>query len=479
MQDKLDNLDIIDCDFIGDLARQYGLPLHIYFVERMAANARGFKEVARRLYPNTLVAFSVKTNPCRGAIRAVAGMDLGVDVGSEYEFQAALEENIAPEKIICNGNAKSDYYLKMSMEKDALIAADSAEEIRLLNKMAGSAGLKARVLVRFTGMPLEGFTAPDQSTASNWTKFGFAAAQADEIFRSFENYPHVKFVGISAHIGTQICNPLAYHLLFNHFWELILLAKKLGLKTRYINIGGGYPVRFVSESEWKEFTRRLREQLSDQKGAHECITWNNLPMGYGHLKGKHPTESDPWVGKAYWSAFPQAAMLENLLNHADDEGITVREKMESIGSPTLIIEPGRSMIATAGVTVTKVMSTKMALGNNIVALDMGINNHGTNLITPDIFPAEVIPPRADDQPCEAFLVGRLCFSGDLINKAKVKLNRLPVRDELMVIHHTGAYSADHFASHSCGFPRPAKVAVRSDGTIEIWRRVETYHDVFS
>ena len=131
-------------------------------------------------------------------------------------------------------------------------------------------------------------------------------------------------------------------------------------------------------------------------------------------------------------------MLENLLTHPNEEGRTVREKMESIGSPALIIEPGRSMIATAGITVTRVMGTKMALGNNIVALDMGINNHGTNLITPDIFPAEVIPRRPDDQPCQAFLVGRLCFSGDLINKAKVKLNRLPVRDELMVIHHTGA-----------------------------------------
>ena len=116
-------------------------------------------------------------------------------------------------------------------------------------------------------------------------------------------------------------------------------------------------------------------------------------------------------------------MLENLLTHPNEEGRTVREKMESIGSPALIIEPGRSMIATAGITVTRVMGTKMALGN---------------LITPDIFPAEVIPRRPDDQPCQAFLVGRLCFSGDLINKAKVKLNRLPVRDELMVIHHTGA-----------------------------------------
>ena len=79
---------------------------------------------------------------------------------------------------------------------------------------------------------------------------------------------------------------------------------------------------------------------------------------------------------------------------------------------------------------------------------------------------------------EAFLAGRLCFSGDMISKAKVSLNRLPKRGERFVVFHTGAYGADHFASHSCGFPRPAKAAIHQDGTIELWRARESFADVF-
>ncbi len=128
--------------------------------------------------------------------------------------------------------------------------------------------------------------------------------------------------------------------------------------------------------------------------------------------------------------------------------------------------------------MAQAMGVKTVLGHSVVSLDMGINNHGTNLISPDIFPAAVLPKRSDDRAVEAFLAGRLCFSGDMISKAKVQLNRLPASGERCVVYHTGAYSADHFASNSCGFPLPAKVAIRSDGTAELWRAPQTFTDVF-
>jgi hypothetical protein len=83
-----------------------------------------------------------------------------------------------------------------------------------------------------------------------------------------------------------------------------------------------------------------------------------------------------------------------------------------------------------------------------------------------------------DQPTEAFLAGRLCFSGDMISKAKVSLNRRPSRGELFALYCTGAYGADHFASHSCGFPRPAKVAIHATGEVEVWRKPDRFEDVF-
>ena len=132
----------------------------------------------------------------------------------------------------------------------------------------------------------------------------------------------------------------------------------------------------------------------------------------------------------------------------------------------------------AGITLTQVAGTKTVLDHTIVSLEMGLNNHGTNLISPDMFPAAVLPSRLDDVPIEAFLAGRLCFSGDMISKTKVTLNRLPQRGERFVLFHTGAYSADHFASNSCGFLRPGKVAIRSDGKVEIWRKPEAFNEIF-
>ena len=171
-------------------------------------------------------------------------------------------------------------------------------------------------------------------------------------------------------------------------------------------------------------------------------------------------------------------MLTHLLNHRFADGRTCIQRLHTLGSPTLIVEPGRALMASTGITLTQVAGTKTVLDHTVVSLEMGINNHGTNLISPDMFPAAVLPAREDDEPIDAFLAGRLCFSGDMISKTKVALNRLPQRGERFVLFHTGAYGADHFASNSCGFVRPGKVAIRSDGNAEVGRKPETFSEIF-
>jgi len=66
----------------------------------------------------------------------------------------------------------------------------------------------------------------------------------------------------------------------------------------------------------------------------------------------------------------------------------------------------------------------------------------------------------------------------MISKIKLKLNRMPKRGDMMVIYHTGAYCADHFASNSCGYPLPAKVAIGAQGEVEVWRQRQEFSDVF-
>jgi len=469
----------MDAKQIANLRKRFGLPLHVVFLEEMSRNAMGFLQTSERLYPNMLVAFAAKSNPCLGAIRAIARLGLGLETASEYELEAGLGAGIPSNKMVCNGIAKSDRYLKMCVGENCLVVADNVDELLILNEMANRGNkVKARVLLRVVGMPLAGYTSASQSTASEWTKFGFSFQDIPGILRKVRSFEHLRFEGFSANIGAQICDPTAYDQLMDHLLELSTTAINLDMGVRRIDLGGGFPISFMSGNEWKEFTKRLREQLSGELSSKDWITWDNLPMGYGYLQGRTPKVTDPWIGKMYWSEFPGAAMLERVLTHKNGGGKTVVDRLKGIGAPKLIIEPGRSIVGTAGVTVTKALCVKKVLGHSVIILDMGINNHGTNLLAPDIFPVQVLPKRADDTPAETFLAGRLCFGGDMISMAKVRVNRLPERGDLVAIYCTGAYSADHFASNSCGFPRPAKVAMDECGEVDVWRHAEKFKDVF-
>ena len=459
-------------EVIDRLIERYELPLHVLFLEQFETNAIGFKDVLQTAYPHGLVAFAVKSNPCRGAVRAAGKLGLGADVASENELRLVLEEGIPPEKIICNGNAKSIAYLRLALTEGSRIAIDNHDEILEIERLTADCTHQADVLLRFRGMPLAGLTSADQTTAADWTKFGFHINEASALFSYFEHHETIRFRGVSAHIGTQISEPRGYTRLLDHLLRLTEQARAHGLSPDVIDIGGGFPVAFLTEQEWRDFQHRLLGRL--RTGSGESVTWNDLPMGHA----RSTSAEAEWVGKAYWSAVPQSEMLSHLLNHAFADGRTCVERLGALGSPTLIVEPGRALMASTGVTLTRVAGTKTVLDHIIVSLEMGINNHGTNLISPDMFPAAVLPPRPEDESIEAFLAGRLCFSGDMISKAKVPLNRLPRRGERFVLFHTGAYSADHFASNSCGFLRPGKVAVRSDGKAEVWREPEAFDEIF-
>ncbi len=457
---------------IDRMIDKYELPLHVVFLEQFEANAREFKDVLQASYTNGFVALAVKSNPCRGAVRAASSNGLGADVASENELRLALEEGIPPQKIICNGNAKTSAYLKMALEAGCFIAVDNHDEIAEVEQLTADVHHHADIFLRFRGMPLAGLTSDDQTTAADWTKFGFHIDDASNLFSRFVDHPTIRFRGVSAHIGTQIAEPRGYESLLDHLLRLTEMAQVCGLSPDVIDTGGGFPVSFLLEMEWRGFQDRLLKRL--QASTAESVTWNDLPMGYS---GGTQSEAE-WIGKAYWSTVPQSQMLAHLLNHAFEDGRTCVDRLADLGEPTLIVEPGRALMASTGITLTQVAGTKTVLDHTVVSLEMGINNHGTNLISPDMFPAVVLPARENDDPIEAFLAGRLCFSGDMISKTKVPLNRLPQRGERFVLFHTGAYGADHFASNSCGFLRPGKVAIRADGTAEVWRKPEAFDQVF-
>ena len=481
----MDPLNQLDQRFLNELSDRFGLPLHIIFAGRFRQNCDSFKAVLKLYYPHHQIGFAVKSNPCRGAVRLAARAGLGADVVSEFELRTAIEEGIAPERIICNGNGKSRAYIEMALACGATIAVDGSWELKLIGEIAGKAAQKAKILLRFSGMSLGALTAADQMTASEWTKFGFPIDGCVAVIEECLAQSNVELLGFSAHIGTQICDPSGYDRMLANLLRIAATAAEKGVETRMLDLGGGFPVSYINRIEWDEFKRRLRLQLLGELQESQYITWDNIPLGCADDLAKYRWGSDPglqqewnWRGKAYWSEFPGAAMLERTLSYRVGDVNHPLDRLHELGDPLLVIEPGRALIGTAGLTLARVAGVKLVRGNAVVVLELGIVNHGTNLVTPDIYPFTVLPGREDDQPAEAFVAGHLCFTGDMISKIKVKLNRMPKRGDIMAIHHTGAYCADHFASNSCGFPRPAKVAVGENGQIEVWRARESFEDLF-
>jgi diaminopimelate decarboxylase len=116
-----------------------------------------------------------------------------------------------------------------------------------------------------------------------------------------------------------------------------------------------------------------------------------------------------------------------------------------------------------------------------MTLEMGVTNFGTALVYMPVQRWEIINDydRKDPEPFETFVGGNLCFSGDMLAKYKVSLQRKPVRGDIVLIGNTGCYEAQFFASNANAFPRPARVLVDADGRLTVMRNRDTYEEIFS
>jgi len=405
-------IDGIPCQTLAD---QYGTPLYVLSETRIRQRYRDFHGALLKFYEKVLVCPAYKAN-CHLAVSRIHQTEgAGAEVVSASELKIALDSGVEPEKIVYNGPLKKRNDLEFAISsRVGLINADSFLELDQMQEAAHQIKQVCNVGIR-VNLGLSADTHPHLATALRKHKFGIWMGDAITAYNAAAKKPDLRVVGIHSHIGSNISQPQTFSEMTSMVLQLAVQIKdQVGLKLSKIDLGGGVGFPYQPNSP----------AMTYEKYASAILA-------------------------------------------------TSTSLLEQVGTPTLIFEPGRTIVADAGLLLTRVGVVKRQGDINWAIVDAGMNT----FLRPALYDAKhqvVAANRADDHATVQYdLGGPCCESGDVIAKAVI-LPKLAENDLLTVLD-VGAYGFT-MASNYNGEPRPAVVLV-GNGQSQLIRRRENYEDL--
>ena len=310
-----------------NLAEKYGTPLFVFSENRIKENISRLKQAEKLIECPLKICYAAKANSNMAILRVVkeAGADLEVNSGGE--LWKALKIGFKPEQIIFNGTSKTVEELEAAINAGIYaIQVDSLYELDLIEETAKRLNKKAGVSLRLVP-EIETETLHGLQTALLTSKFGMMPEEALTAFQKYKNSELLDLHGIHLHIGSQTPNPAHYtKALLALFENLNMIYEKTGTELRHLNLGGGFPVNYMRDEAQKTDLAAHQQELFSADFA-----------------------PDKALGKA-WQAVKNAARetgTAHLLKNIQ-----------------ILIEPGRSVIADAGICLTAVQNKKKRPINN-------------------------------------------------------------------------------------------------------------------
>lgn len=420
------HLEIGGCDAVK-LAEEFGTPLYVIDEALVRENCRLYKESLRRFYKEeSVVVYAGKAFLTLGMCKIVEEEGLWLDVSSGGELYTALKADFPRERILLHGNNKSLEELSLALDNGvARIVVDNFYELEMLNDLCLQKSKKANILLRVTP-GIDPHTHRFIDTGQVDTKFGFNLknGQALEGIRLASKMEGIDLLGIHCHIGSQLLSigPVlkAAQLMVEFMKEV---KEKLGIELRELDMGGGLGIRYLSKHNppsIETFVKRLCRRI--EKATKET----------------------------------------------------------GLSLPRLFIEPGRSIVGEAGVTLYRIGAIKsVMLSKNghpwerkYAMIDGGMSDNPR----PQLYNAkyEAIVANKANLPSTILytIAGKHCETDVLI--WDIMLPPLEPGD-ILAVQSTGAYTYS-MASNYNRFPRPAAVLVK-DGKADLIVRRETYEDL--
>jgi diaminopimelate decarboxylase len=412
---------------VFDLRDRFGTPLYILDEDEVRAHAHrareAFDSAATRHGIRARVYYAGKAFLSTEVVRWVVEEGLAVDVCTLGELEVALAGGADPSRLGFHGNNKSVRELERAVEVGiGSVVVDSPIEIERLAAIAERRSAVQSVLVRVrTGVHAE--THAFLATAHEDQKFGFSLEGAAEAVARIRELPSLRFVGLHAHIGSQIFDSSGFRESAARLVDLHadLLA---GGEIPLLNVGGGFGISYTSVDDPKPI-----EEIAD-------------------------------------------GILDAIADECAVRGIPM---------PDVATEPGRVIVGQAGVTLYEVGTVKTVtaaenLERTYVSVDGGMSDNARPALYGADFSARLVSRTSPETPVLSRVVGHHCESGDIVVDAEY-LPADVTPGDLLAVPATGAYCFS-LASNYNYTPRPPVVAVR-DGQARVIVRGETVDDLLS
>ncbi|MFC2020961.1 diaminopimelate decarboxylase [Chloroflexota bacterium] len=411
------HLVIGGCDTL-ELAALFGTPLYLYDEDNLRKNCAEFKDEFRKRYADTIVNYSCKAFINKALLRLFMEEELGLDVVSGGEIGYAHSAGFPMDRVDFPGNNKSAEELVLALESGVRhIVVDNFHELKMLGEIARQKRIKPDILLRISP-GVDPHTHKYITTGNIDSKFGIPLALAEEAFDAVMSMPELNLMGLHFHIGSQLAETEPYQQSIDYMLDLAAeMKQKHGFELKELSVGGGFAVQYTLDS--------------------------------------------PHIPISYYAA----VITSKIIGKCGELNLDL---------PRLIIEPGRSMVAQAGVALYTVGVIKDIPGVRCyVSVDGGMADNIRPALYQAVQEAVVAGKMNEKESGKVTIAGKYCESSDILIK-DIALPPLSAGD-ILAVAGSGAYCIPEAMNYNASF-RPAIVMVK-DGSARLIRRRETLEDL--
>lgn len=405
-----------------EMAKKYGTPLYLLDENAVRANCRTYQDAMKRYFgEGSCIHYASKALSFKGIYRIMADEGVNVDLVSLGELYTAKAAGFPLSRACLHGNNKPDSELEAAIKEGVgEFMVDSFEELESLDRIAGELGVKQHIMLRLTPN-IDPHTQKAISTGQLDSKFGtpIATGQAEKLVKLALTKQNLVLDGFHSHIGSQIFEAEPYidqaKVMFDFMAEI---KEKTGYEAKKINLGGGFGVRYTDDQPTVDIA-------------------GNIAM----------------IG----------VQIDTI---CAERGLT---------KPAILMEPGRSIVAAAGITLYTVGTVKDIEGyRTYVSIDGGMTDNPRYALYQSKYEVLLANKAAQEKDLTCTVAGRCCESGDLIGEGMAL--QTPTRGDTLAVLVTGAYNYS-MASNYNRVPRPALVVVK-DGKDSLGIKRESYEDLY-